>query len=186
MNMPLARPFSFNAIYTPINNVHITFTGGTALSGYDVGAQKRLDAGIQTLVLFDGFVAGTFAGSGQVAAANSITNAVPQTLSRIVPNGVPLQTLGRPGVTDVFVTAADDVAGLSASQIANRLTIPPSPTGYNIITFSLDDITGGIASPINRLAPRFVGQGQTAERAREFVIPNMPIPRNSTITTITP
>lgn len=39
----------------------------------------------------------------------------------------------------------------------------------------------GIATPVNRNNPGFVGHGTTAGGAREFVVPNGPIPQNATI-----
>lgn len=84
------------------------------------------------------------------------------------------ETLGRPGVDDVFVTAADDITGLNAGQIAERLTIPESPSGFRVIEFSTPK--SGISSPVNRTNPGFVGGGRTMGRARECVIPNSTIP----------
>ncbi len=68
---------------------------------------------------------------------------------------------------------------MNASQIANRLTIPNSSSGFRIIEFNTPRI--GLGSPINRTNPGFVGFGRTAGGAREFVIPNQVIPRGSSI-----
>ncbi|MFC3197287.1 polymorphic toxin type 10 domain-containing protein [Parapedobacter deserti] len=111
--------------------------------------------------------------------ANGVRNPVPSRLARVVPAEVNSGTLGAPGATDVFVTAADDIAGLSASQIANRLTIPNSTSGFRIIEFSTPRI--GLSSPINRTNPGFVGFGRTAGGAREFTIPNQVIPNGAII-----
>jgi len=73
------------------------------------------------------------------------------------------------------VTAADDIAGLGAREVAKRLGIPESPFGFNIIEFPTRAVPW-IASPINRTNPGFVGGGLTSGGAREFVIPNGPIP----------
>jgi hypothetical protein len=43
-----------------------------------------------------------------------------------------------------------------------------------IVFFKLRDKTG-LASPIFRQDPGFVGRGRTAGNAREFVIPNKPL-----------
>jgi len=111
--------------------------------------------------------------------ARGVTNAVPSRLARVVPGNVSSKTLGAPGAKDVFVTAADDIAGMNASQIANRLTIPNSSSGFRVIEFNTPRI--GLGSPINRTNPGFVGFGRTAGGAREFVIPNQVIPSGSTI-----
>ncbi len=111
--------------------------------------------------------------------ARGVTNAVPGRLARVVPGNISSKTLGAPGAKDVFVTAADDIAGMNARQIANRLTIPNSSSGFKIIEFNTPRI--GLGSPINRTNPGFVGFGRTAGGAREFVIPNQVIPRGSSI-----
>jgi RHS repeat-associated protein len=107
------------------------------------------------------------------------SNPVPEIIARVIPDGIPATTLGRPGVSDVYVTAAEDLAGLNATQIADRLTIPPSPTGFNVI--ELPTPTTGIASPVFRSDPGFIGGGRTAGGAREFVIENQRIPERARI-----
>jgi RHS repeat-associated protein len=109
-----------------------------------------------------------------------VSNPVPSTVARVVPDNPITRasgTLGRPGANDVFVTAADDIRGLNAKQIAERLTIPESPTGFRVIEFPTPK--SGIASPVNRTDPGFIGGGRTAGAAREFVIPNGAIPAGS-------
>lgn len=81
--------------------------------------------------------------------------------------------MGRPGQADVFVTAADDIAGMNASQIAKRLGIPESANGFRVIEFQTPNT--GVASPVFRTNPGFIGRGLTAGGAREFVIPNQQI-----------
>lgn len=103
-------------------------------------------------------------------AAKTIANPVPSTMARVIPDGIPAMTLGRPGAADVFVTAADDIAGMNASQIANRLGIPQSQTGFRVIEFPTPH--SGVASPVFRTDPGFVVGGLTSGGAREFVIPN--------------
>jgi len=95
-------------------------------------------------------------------------------MARVIPEGIPATTLGRPGAADVFVTAADDIAGMDASQIANRLGIPQSPTGFRVFEFPTPQ--SGVASPVFRTDLGFIGGGRTVGGAREFVIPNGPIP----------
>jgi hypothetical protein len=78
----------------------------------------------------------------------------------------------------VFVTAADDIAGFGPSKIAERLTIPNN-SSFTIIEFPTP--AGNLASPVFRTDPGFVGRGFTAGGAREFVIPNGPIPAGAAI-----
>lgn len=108
-----------------------------------------------------------------------ITNSVPKRLARVMPSYLKSTTLGRPGSIDVFVTAADDIYGMNAQLIAKKLTIPYETTGYLVIEFETP--ISGLASPIFRSNPGFVGFGKTLGRAREFVIPNQAIPLGSTI-----
>jgi RHS repeat-associated protein len=119
--------------------------------------------------------------------APKISNPVPSRMARVVPD-TPITrasgTLGRPGASDVFVTAADDIAGMNASQISQRLTIPQSPTGYRVMEFSTP--SSGVASPILRTDPGFIGGGRTLGGAREFVIPNGSIPYGANTTVIRP
>jgi len=119
---------------------------------------------------------------GGIGEAITVANPVPTMLSRVVPAGIPLNTLGPPEAVDVFVTATVDIENLTAAQIAERLTIPPSPTGYTVIDFPTPP--AGIASPVFRNNPGFVGGGLTAGGAREFVLPNQPIPPRATIRTV--
>jgi RHS repeat-associated protein len=126
----------------------------------------------------DGMLLGPVFGA---AAAKGIANPVPSTMARVIPNGTPATTLGRPGASDVFVTGASDIAGLSSKQIAQRLTIPESSTGFRVIEFATPK--SGVASPVFRSDPGFVGGGRTAGGAREFVIPNGPIPSDAIIRT---
>jgi RHS repeat-associated protein len=112
------------------------------------------------------------------AEAAGISNPIPGEVSRVVPNTGDITTLGRPGSTEAFVTASSDIKGMNATQIANRLTIPESSTGYKVITFKTPY---GIATPINRDIPGFVGGGRTAGGAREFVVPNQAIPKGAKI-----
>lgn len=110
-----------------------------------------------------------------------IANPVSATLARVIPGEGPFPTLGPPGQADVFVTAADDIAGMNAAQIAQRLAIKPSGS-YTVIEFPTPN--SGLASPINRLDPGFIGGGNTAGGAREFVVPNGSMPAGSTIRSV--
>jgi Novel toxin 10 len=107
---------------------------------------------------------------------------VPTMLARVIPGKGPFPTFGPPGRADVFVTAAEDIAGMNPSQIAERLTIPES-SSYTVVRFSTP--SEGLASPVLRTDPGFVGGGYTAGGAREFVLPNGPIPSGASIQVIT-
>ena len=119
---------------------------------------------------FEGYF---FALVSEFNATKGISNAVPDTVARVIPGNGPFPTLGLPGSNDVFVTAADDIAGLSAKQLSKRLTIDSSDT-FTVIKFPTP--SSGIASPVNRLDKGFIGGGRTAGGAREFVIPNQRVP----------
>jgi RHS repeat-associated protein len=117
------------------------------------------------------------------AVAGAVTNPVPGILARVVPGSRTLSTLGRAGETDVFVTAADDIAGLNSTQLAQRLAIDPSKS-FTIVRFPAP--AGEIASPVFRSNPGFLQGGLTRGGAREFVIPNGPIPAEATIEVVGP
>ena len=77
-----------------------------------------------------------FGGEGlEFGAAEDL---LPPTLVRVIPNGVNVTTLGRPGTADVFVTVPEDIAGMNSAEIALRLSIPESPTGYRPFTATLE------------------------------------------------
>ncbi|WP_165926627.1 polymorphic toxin type 10 domain-containing protein [Acetobacter fabarum] len=107
---------------------------------------------------------------------------IPSTLTRVIPNGIPATTLGAPSAADVFVTTPEAIEGLDAAGIAQRLTIPESPTGYQVFQFPTPE--SGLSSPVFRGNPGFVGGGYTAGGAPEFVISNGPIPAGATVTTV--
>jgi RHS repeat-associated protein len=108
-----------------------------------------------------------------------VTNSIPQRLARVLPGEGPFTTLGL--TNDVFVTAAEDIAGMNASQLAPRLGIPKNNI-FTVIEFP--SANRPIASPVFRTNPGFIGRGLTSGGAREFVIPNEPIPENSIIRTV--
>lgn len=83
----------------------------------------------------------------------------------------------------MFVTASDDIAGLGAKELAEKLTINQAES-FTVVRFQTP--SSGIASPINRLDPGFVGGGRTLGGAREFVIPNGPIPKGAKIGVVGP
>ncbi len=75
-----------------------------------------------------------------------VTNPVPGILARVVPGNVNPKNLSA-GV-DAFVTDAKALQGLNAKQIADKLTIPQSSSGFRVIEFPTP--SSGIASPILR------------------------------------
>jgi RHS repeat-associated protein len=114
-------------------------------------------------------------------AARSLENHVPRELARVIAGRGRFPTLGPPNRSDVFVTASEDIAGLNAHQIAERLTIGKADE-FTVIRFRTPST--GLATPINRSDPGFVGRGRTAGNAREFVIPNGPVPSDAKIEVI--
>jgi hypothetical protein len=118
---------------------------------------------------------------------NDITNPIPMNrrFARVVPVEIvrglqheQSRLLGRPYQRGgVFVTAADDIADvIDAYSLARRLTLIDE-TGnllqgpFGIVEFTLHSLRG-LASPVFRMDPGFVGFGRTAGGAREFVIRN--------------
>ncbi len=141
---------------------------GAATGGYSSLAQAGKLGGI----VKNGV--GTF----DSVASKSVSNPIPDSLARVIPGTKIPNTLGRPGTQNVFVTAIDDIQGLNAKQIAERLTIKPSQS-FTIIEFPTPK--SGIASPVFRNDAGFVGGGRTAGGAREFVIPNQSVPTGANI-----
>ena len=111
-------------------------------------------------------------------SSRGVLNPVPSRMARVVPaEFAGGSRLAAPSATEAWVTAADDLAGIATSEaLASRLTLVdrsgsliPGPRA--IIEF--DAVTEGLASPVLRDAPGFVGRGMTGGGAREFVIPNL-------------
>jgi RHS repeat-associated protein len=164
----------------------------TAYNTYQTYQSEGLGAAATTLVI-EGAATAALGGAAKLAgpalkvlkgidkigdATKSVANPVPETLARVISGKGPFSTLGRTDAEDVFVTGADDIAGMNAAQIQQRLTIKPS-SRYTIIEFPTP--SSGIASPVNRPDPGFIGGGRTAGGAREFVIPNGSIPAGARV-----
>lgn len=160
------------ALFTP-NNVN-------PLTGFveNFSGDKTAEAVIGLLTLGIGAEA-----RAEAALVKEVSNVVPKELARIIAGRGNFPTLGPPSRLDVFVTAAEDIAGLNAKEIAQRLTINEAET-FTVIRFPTPQ--SGLASPVNRLDPGFVGGGRTAGGAREFVIPNGPIPAGAKIGVVGP
>ncbi len=115
------------------------------------------------------------AGGRAVSRGTGVNNPVPATLARVVDAAVGARTLGAPSAVDVFVTDAAAITGMTSEGVSQALAIPRSSSGFQIFEFPTRSVNG-IASPINRTNPGFVGRGLTAGGAPEFVIPNGPLP----------
>jgi RHS repeat-associated protein len=112
-----------------------------------------------------------------VSWAGPVSNSVPGRMARVIAGEGPYTTLGRAEDVDVFVTAPRDIAGLNASQITTRVAIPQANV-VTVVEFPTPQV--GVASPVNRVNPGFVGGGRTGGGAREFVVPNGPVPPGAT------
>lgn len=117
-------------------------------------------------------------GTGASTELPDASSEIPARLARVVPGEGPWPTLGPPDNVDVFVTAADDIVGLDALELSRRLGIPES-SSFTVIEFAAP--VEGVASPILRSDPGFVGGGVTSGGAREFVVPNGPVPPDATV-----
>jgi RHS repeat-associated protein len=129
--------------------------------------------------------AAAIVGAGQLGkasmAATGVANPVPNRMARVVPlsEGLELSdisTLAHPADQYAFVTAADDIAGITTSRgLAERLTLVDD-TGALIegpyAVFEFNTPASGIASPVFRSDPGFIPGGLTKGGAREFSIPN--------------
>lgn len=107
-------------------------------------------------------------------------NEVPKMFARVIPfnPGSPMPpTIGRANDPSVFVTAAEDVAGLNAAQLSQRLGIK-SAQEFLIIRFPAPK--PGLSTPLSFDDPQFVGRGLTSGGAREFMIPNGTLPTTAT------
>lgn len=120
-------------------------------------------------------------GSINLGPAKAV-NELPETFVRVIPNTPDalsrLRMLGPSGQLRTFVTAAEDIKGLNAAQIRERLAIEPAAE-YIVIRFPA--VKSGVATPIAYNNPSFIGRGLTSGGAREFVILNGPIPKDAVI-----
>jgi RHS repeat-associated protein len=135
-----------------------------------------------------GGIFATYADDGAAGLYGSLLGGeqVPATLrparvARVYPDsGTTRATLGRPGEENVFVVAADDIAGLNAQQLAERLGIPPSRTGsFRVVEF---DTPADLRHPTAQtpgVNAQFREGGHTIGGAREFV--TRPIPPGAAV-----
>ena len=110
--------------------------------------------------------------------AGVAAEAVPARLARVTEArfaGSP--SLGPPGAGRVFVTAADDIEGITTSQgLAQRLTLLDDAGKLRQGPFSVtafDTPAEGLGVPVFRSNPGFVQGGFTGGGAREFDLPNL-------------
>jgi RHS repeat-associated protein len=109
----------------------------TAYNTYQTYQSEGLGAAATTLAI-EGAATAALGGAAKLAgpalkvlkgadkigdATKSVANPVPETLARVISGKGPFPTLGPPGKSDVFVTVTDDIAGLNAKQIAERVTV---------------------------------------------------------------
>jgi len=148
---------------------------GWYYSGQAVEALQRgnyLDAALfYSATVGDLFLIGR--GSSATQVVRNTGNVIPTELARVISGRRNLTTLGRPGTLDVFVVAADDITGMNSTELARRLTIPDSEF-FTVIRFPTPNT--GVSSPVFRTNPGFLEGGRTRGGAREFVIPNGPVP----------
>lgn len=123
----------------------------------------------------DGGALSAFAPSG-VAAETGWT--VPTRLARVTEAKFAASpSLGPPGAGRVFVTAAEDIEGISTSQgLAERLTLLDDAGKlregpFAVTTF--DTPAEGLGVPVFRTNPGFVQGGFTQGGAREFDLDNL-------------
>lgn len=114
----------------------------------------------------------------RAASAAEEASSVPARLARVTEAkfaGSP--SLGPPGVERVFVTAAEDIEGITTSQgLAQRLTLLDDAGKLREGPFSVstfDNPGEGLGVPVFRSNPGFVQGGFTAGGAQEFDLPNL-------------
>ena len=115
------------------------------------------------------------------------TSELPTRLARVIPGSADdVVRLGKKDATDVFVTNADDIAGITSSQeIAERLTLIEKNGAlrqgpFKIIEF--DNPMQGLGQPVFRNDPGFVGKGFTKGGASEYIVPNYKISELKNVT----
>ena len=124
--------------------------------------------------------------ASQVGAINpselKAANEIPKTFARVIPYTPEtldkLRMLGPSNRMQTFVTAAEDIVGLNAQQLQQRLGIERSAE-YIVIRFLAPKT--GVSSPIIFDHPEFIGKGLTSGGAREFYFPNGFIPADASI-----
>jgi hypothetical protein len=125
-----------------------------------------------------GIAAATTKGLNALTKAGTAAS-IPARVSRVIPEEFANSpTLGAAGSSDVFVTAAKDIKGITNStDLATRLTLLNNDGSlvkgpFKVFEFNTPQ---GIASPINRTTPGFIGRGVTAGGASEYTVPNLKI-----------
>jgi uncharacterized protein (TIGR00730 family) len=115
--------------------------GATLGSGLGLAADMVLaDGGLAAAA--DLFAADAGTAATDATETTAVANPVSDTLARVIPAGIDASTLGAPGAADVFVTNASELEGLNAEQISDVLTIPQSPSGFQVIEFATPEEGG--------------------------------------------
>jgi RHS repeat-associated protein len=179
--------------------------GALADGTISAGSQYALTGTVDpAMVALDSAIGGTAAGAGGWLSSRGIAGAVDDVPVHHVEVSNPLPADGRyarvvparyaedfatgkgtlGGSGEVFVTAAEDVAGVTTpTGAAERLALYRDPAGSQlntrgdvVVEFTLQDPgRAGIASPIETSPPRdygFVHGGRTGGGAREWVVAN--------------
>jgi len=186
---PVHRDYASGEIRAPRSMAEIQMAGaltiGSGISPHDPHSSIMARANVEiaaSMIASEILFSHAANAIRAIRAGRAVNNAIPlnmrfsRTVSVDVAEGIQsgqFTTLGRMGVDDVFITASDDIAGLSRGATANRLTIPQSDAAFRI-DFTLQN-ANGVASPVFRSNPGFVQGGRAAGGAREFVIPNRSI-----------
>jgi len=166
-----------------------------------IGAAAEVWAGTRAIwvaatkgpAIAQGATIGAAGGTARSAVAVSeevgaVRNPIPDRMARVVAEKYgqgPM--LAARSASDAWVTAAEDIAGITTSDaLATRMTLL-HPNGAIIrgprAVIEFDTVTDGLATPILRNNPGFIPGGRTAGGAREFVVPNHRIIDLSNVTT---
>ena len=160
---------------------------GTLASLQDVAPMLN-ELGVLNEISSAAFLTATDEGAVTDSAVGGIClSSLPGRLARVIPaKFANSATLAAAGDTDAFVTSASDIAGINTGLgLAERLAILDAegnliPGARAIIEF--DTPIEGLASPVFRTNPGFIGYGQTAGGASEYVLPNLPINQLQNVT----
>lgn len=106
-----------------------------------------------------------------------VNNPIPERVARVIDlryKNSP--TIGSPMSKDVFVTAERDIRNVKNSlELADKLTLVDEKGNFLLGPYAIFefDTPKGIATPVFRNNPGFVGFGKTQGGAVEYVVPNL-------------
>ncbi|MBI5247111.1 MAG: tetratricopeptide repeat protein [Elusimicrobia bacterium] len=168
------QEFVAGAVLAGLAGAAIYLTGSALLSAAPAVTRYVSNAGNQGMRL-------ARSEAGALNSNSKTVNEVPVMLARVIPmtpgSKVP-DTIGRIGNQHAFVTAAEDITGLNAQELSQRLGIKPAQQ-FLVISFRNPQLK--IATPVAFDDPQFIGRGLTSGGAREFVLPNGPLPADAVI-----